>query len=63
MPFAISVPLHLSPGVRSLNLVIRKVQFQNMLVFFFCMRVFCSIKHGLCWKTKYTLCKAIFNNF
>ena len=34
MPFAISVPLHLSPGVRSLNLVIRKVQFQNMLVFF-----------------------------
>ena len=35
MPFAISVPLHLSPGVRSLNLVIRKVQFQNMLVFLF----------------------------
>ena len=62
MPFAISVPSHLSPGVRSFNLVIRKVQFQNMLVFF-CMRVFCSIKHGLLLETKYILCNAIFNNF
>ena len=50
MPFAISVLMHLSPGVRSVNLVIRKVQFQNMLVFFLYARFLFYKNMACCWK-------------